>query len=111
MQSAHRCAGKMRTLETVNRYKEGLEINRNCNPGNEPSQVICSIEDVRIIHMGSERINIIRQRRLKKANRTESPSLSLSKSPCETAKSPQWVMHTRKLYSPIVLQRLLADLS
>ena len=101
----------MRTLETVNRYKEGLEINRNCNPGNEPSQVICSIEDVRIIHMGSERINIIRQRRLKIANRTESPSLSLSKSPCETAKSPQWVMHTRKLYSPIVLQRLLADLS
>lgn len=88
-----------------------LGKNRNRNPGNEPSQVLWTIGDVRIIHMGNERINIIRQRRLKKANRTDSPSLSLSKSSCETAKSPQWVMHMRKLHSPIVLQRLLADLS
>ena len=56
--------------------------------------------------MGNERTNLIRQRRLKKANRT-----SLSKSYCETAKSPQWDMHMRKLYSPIVLKCLLADLS
>lgn len=50
MQSAHRCAGKMRMLETVNKYREGLEINRNCNPGNEPSKVIWTIGDVRITH-------------------------------------------------------------
>ena len=31
--------------------------------------------------MGNERINLIRQRKLKKANRTESPSLSSSEEP------------------------------